>query len=207
VDKPGTPQTALRVTAIGAARTTPDYPALQVMNAALGGMFSSRINNNLREDKGYSYGVFSQFRYDRTPGPFVIAGSVRLDVTGAAVREILKEVRGMREQPLPAAELAAARASQVLSLPGQFETNSAIGASLAETFVFGLPLDYYNRLPAQFAGVTADQVRGAARKYLVPERMIVVAVGDRAKIVPQLRKLKLGPAEVRDTDGQLLRGD
>jgi zinc protease len=203
VDKPGAPQTALRVTGIAAARNTPDYPALQVMNAALGGLFSSRINNNLREEKGYSYGVFSQFRYDRTPGPFVIAGSVRNDVSGPSVVEIFKEVRAMRERPMPAAELAGARASQVLSLPSQFETNNGVGASLAETFVFGLPLDYYSRLPAQYARVSADEVQAAARKYLAPEQMVVVAVGDRAKIAPQLERLKLGPAEVRDTDGQL----
>jgi zinc protease len=203
VDKPGTPQTALRVTTIGAARTTPDYPALQVMNAALGGLFSSRINNNLREEKGYSYGVFSQFRYDRTPGPFVIAGSVRTDVTGPSVTEIFKEVRAIRERPMASGELASARNSQILSLPGRFETNSGIGDSLAETYMFDLPPDYYSRLPAQFARVTARQAQAAARKYLAPEQMVVVAVGDRAKIGPQLQALKLGPTEVRDTDGQL----
>jgi zinc protease len=204
VDKPGTPQTALRVATIAAARDTPDYPALQVMNAALGGLFSSRINNNLREDKGYSYGVFSQFRYDRTPGPFTIAGSVRTDVTGPSVGEIFKEVAALREKPLPALELAGARASQVLSLPGRFETNAGIGGALAETFVFGLPLDYHSRLPAQFEQVNAGAVLAAARKYLAPERMVVVAVGDRKQITSQLDALKLGPPELRDTDGQLV---
>jgi zinc protease len=203
VDKPGTPQTALRVSSIAAARKTPDYPALEVMNAALGGLFSSRINNNLREQKGYSYGIFSSFRYDRTPGPFSIAGSVRTDVTGPAVAEIFKEVRAMREQPMKPDELASARDSQLLSLPALFETNETVGATLSELFVFGLPDDYYQLLPAQFAAVTAQQAMQAARKYLVPERMVVVAVGDRAKIAPQLGALKLGPAEVRDSDGQL----
>jgi zinc protease len=205
VDKPGAPQTALRVTAIAAARTTPDYPALEVMNAALGGLFSSRINQDLREAKGYSYGVSSQFRYDRTPGPFIIAGSVRTDVTGPSVAAILKQVQGMREQPMGSAELAGARNSQVLSLPERFETNEGIGASLADTFVYGLPLDYYSRLPAQFARVTAQEALAAARKYLAPERMVVVAVGDRAKIAPQLDALKLGAPELRDSDGQPLR--
>jgi zinc protease len=204
VDKPGAPQTALRVTAIGVPRTTPDYPALEVMNAALGGLFSSRINNKLREQKGYSYGMFSHFRYDRTPGYFAIAGSVRTDVTGPSVAAILDEVRAIRERPLPPEELLGARNSQVLSLPGQFETNDGIGASLAETWVYDLPLDYYVHLPAQFAQVTARQVQAAARSHLLPEQMIVVAVGDRAKIAPQLRALKLGPVEVRDSDGQPL---
>jgi zinc protease len=204
VDKPGAPQTALRVSSIAATRKSPDYPALQVMNAALGGLFSSRINQDLREEKGYSYGMFSQFRYDRTPGPFIIAGSVRTDVTGASVAEIFRQLQAMREGPLPAAELAGARNSQVLSLPGQFETNEGIGAALADTFVFDLPLDYYSHLPAQFAQVTAQEALAAARKYLVPAQMVVVAVGDRARIAPQLDALKLGEPELRDTDGQPL---
>ncbi|GAB3427586.1 insulinase family protein [Massilia solisilvae] len=204
VDKPGAAQTALRVTAIAAERSTPDYPALEVMNAALGGLFSSRINNNLREQKGYSYGMFSQFRYDRTPGPFSIAGSVRTDVTGPSVSEIFKEVARMRDEPMAGTELAGARNSQILSLPVQFETNESIGASLADLFVFGLPADYYQQLPARYAAVTAQQAQQAARKYLVPEKMVVVAVGDRAKIAPQLDALKLGAPELRDSDGQSL---
>ena len=203
VDKPGAPQTALRVTTIAAARRTPDYPAMQVMNAALGGLFSSRINLNLREEKGYSYGVFSAFRYDRTPGPFTIAGSVRTDVTGLSVAEIFKEVDGMRAKPLPAAELAGARDSQVYSLPGQFETNSGIVASLAETYVFDLPADYWRTLPDRYRAVTAAQVQAAAQTWLKPDRLKVIAVGDRAAIVPQLQKLGLGEPEVRDADGQV----
>jgi zinc protease len=203
VDKPGAPQTALRVTRIATNRKTPDYPALQVMNAALGGLFSSRINLNLREDKGYSYGVFSSFRYDRTPGPFVIAGSVRTDATGASIAEIFKEVRAIRSKPLPPGELAGARDAQVYSLPGQFETNSAIGASLAETYVFDLPANYWRTLPDRFRAVTAPQVQAAAQTWLKPERLKVIAVGDSAKILPQLQKLGLGQPEIRDTDGQL----
>lgn len=204
VDKPGAAQTALRITTIGAARTTPDYPSLEVMNAALGGLFSSRINNNLREQKGYSYGMFSQFRYDRTPGPFAVAGSVRTDVTGPSVAEIFKEVARMRSEPMGEKELAGARNSQVLSLPGQFETNDGISASLADLFVFGLPDDYYQQLPGRLAAVTARQAQSAAQKYLAPAQMVVVAVGDRAKILPQLDVLKLGKTELRDSDGQLV---
>lgn len=203
VDKPGAPQTALRVTTIAAARRTPDYPAMQVMNAALGGLFSSRINLNLREEKGYSYGVFSTFRYHRTPGPFAIAGSVRTDVTGPSVAEIFKEVNGMRARPLPGPELAGARDSQVYSLPGRFETNSGIGDSLAETYIFDLPADYWRTLPERLRAVTAAQVQAAAQTYLKPEQLKVIAVGDRAAILPQLQKLGLGQAEVRDADGQV----
>jgi zinc protease len=203
VDKPGAPQTALRVSNVAAARKTPDYPAMQVMNAALGGLFSSRINLDLREEKGYSYGVFSSFRYNRAPGPFIIAGSVRTDVTGPSVSEIFKQVNGMRDRPLPARELAGARDSQVYSLPGQFETNSGIGASLAETYVFGLPQDYWRTLPDQFRRVTAAQVQAVAKKYLDPEQMKVIAVGDQKAMLQQLNTLGLGEPELRDADGQL----
>jgi zinc protease len=166
-------------------------------------MFSSRLNNNLRETKGYTYGIYSAFRYDRTPGPFIIAGSVERDATGASVREIFREIEGVRDAPLPAAELEAARDAQVLSLPGQFETSAEIGASLAEIFVYDLPLDYYTRLPGQLSSVTASEVQAAARTWLAPEKMKVVAVGDRKRILPQLQPLGLGAVEVRDNDGQL----
>jgi zinc protease len=203
VDKPGAPQTALRLGLPGPPRKTPDYPALQVMNAALGGLFSSRINLNLRETKGWSYGMFSGFRYHRTPGTFAVAGSVRTDVTGASVAEIVKEVRAIGNRALPAAELAGARDAQVYSLPGQFDTNSAIGASLAETFVFDLPPDYWRKLPDQLRQVTAPQVLGAARTWLRPEHLIVTAVGDRAQIAPQFKTLGLGQPEIRDAEGQV----
>ena len=203
VHKDDASQTALQVTLLGAERKTPDFAALEVMNAALGGLFTSRINNSLREEKGYTYGVYSHFDYRRTPGPFEIAGSVRANATGASVAEIIKQVKAMRDQPLPAAELENARNAQVLSLPGHFDTNEGIGASMANLFAYDLPLDYYSTLARQFAGVTAEQVQAAARKYLVPEKLVVIAVGDRKKIEPQLKKLKLGVIEVRDVEGKL----
>lgn len=203
VDKPGAGQTAVRVTSLGAARSTPDYAALEVMNAALGGLFTSRINNEVREEKGYSYGMFSQFRYDRTPGPFAIAGSVRADATGAAVAAVLAQVKAIAAAPLSPAELDHARNAEVLSLPARFETNQASGASLADSFIFGLPLDYYQGLAAQYARVDAEQVQAVARRYLVPDQMVVVAVGARAIVAPQLERLKLGKVALRDTEGQV----
>ena len=205
VHKDDASQTALQVTLLGADRASPDYAALEVMNAALGGLFTSRINTNLREEKGYSYGVYSQFDYRRTPGPFEIVGSVRTSATGAAVAEIFKEVKAMREQLLPAAELENARNAQVLSLPGHFETNEGIGASFAALFAYDLPLDYYSTLADKYAAVTARQVQDVAQRYLKPEKLIVVAVGDRRKIEPQLRKLKLGAIEVHTPDGDTLK--
>jgi zinc protease len=186
VDKPGAPQTALRVGLVGPDRKTPDFAPLQVMNAALGGLFTSRLNTNLREEKGYTYGVYSRFMYRRLGGPFSIAGSFRTDVTGPAVAEMFKEVDGMRERPMTAAELSNARNSQVLSLPGQFETNKSVGASMANTYIYDLGLDYYSKLPQRYASVTGAQIQAVARKYLQPSSLIVVGVGDRSKIEPQL---------------------
>jgi zinc protease len=201
VDKPGAPQTTVRVVGVGPDRKTPDFPALQVMNAGLGGLFTSRINNNLREEKGYTYGAFSGFLYHRQPGVFLVRTNVRTDVTGPAVAEIFKELHGVAGNPYSAEELKRARDSQLLSLPGQFETGAAIASSLASTYVYGLGLDYYARLPAQFRAVTGTQVESAAKKYLRPEEMVVIGVGDVAKISPELEKLKLGPIEYRDADG------
>jgi zinc protease len=207
VDKPGAPQTALNFTTMGAERKTADYPALQVMNAALGGLFTSRINSNLREQKGYTYGVRSGFSYRRMPGPFSIAGSFRTDVTGPSVVEIFKEVTAMAAKPMPPKELEGARNSQILSLPGQFETNRAIGASLSNIYVYDLGLDYYSNLAKRFAAVTAKDAQDVVRKYLKPDNMIVVGVGDKATIESQIRKLnpKLGPIEYRDADGNVLK--
>jgi zinc protease len=207
VDKPGAPQTALNFTTMGAERKTADYPALQVMNAALGGLFTSRLNNNLREQKGYTYGVRSGFSYRRMPGPFSISGSFRTDVTGPSVSEIFKEVTAMAAKSMPPKELAGARNSQILSLPGQFETNRAIGSSLSNIFVYDLGLDYYSGLAKRFAAVKAKDAQAVVRKYLKPENMIVIAVGDKATIEPQIRKLnpKLGPIEYRDADGNVLK--
>ncbi|OYO31021.1 pitrilysin family protein [Janthinobacterium sp. PC23-8] len=203
VDKPGAPQTALRLSNIAVDRKTPDYAPLQVMNAALGGLFTSRLNTNLREEKGYTYGVRSQFQYRSLPGPFSIAASVRTDVTGAAVSETVKELRAMIARPLSAKELSNARNAQVLSLPGQFDTNASVSASMASTYVYNLGLDYYTLLPQRFASVTGKQVQQVAKKYLQPEKLIVIGVGDQAKIAPQLSRLKLAPVEVRDAEGNV----
>jgi len=201
VDKPGAPQTALRVATIGVPRSTPDFPALEVMNTALGGLFSSRINMNLREEHGYTYGAGSAFRYRRGPGPFFVSTSVRTDVTGPAVREIFKEIGRMAATPLAPDELTLARDSLVRSLPGQFETSGQVLASFTNTYVYDLGLDYYQKLPSQLEAVTAAAAQDVAKRYLVPDRMVVVAVGDRAKIEPQLRDAGVGSPELRDADG------
>jgi zinc protease len=205
VDKPGAPQTAIRVATLGPARVTPDYEKIQVMNAALGGSFTSRINNNLREEKGYSYGVYSGMQYQRQSGTFAIRGSVRTDVTTPALQEIFKEVKGITSNPPDAKELSRAIGTQMLSLPGQFDTGAATAGAFASLFTNEFPLDYYSKIAQRFGAVTQSELIDMAKKYVAPENLIVVAVGDKKKIEADLAKLNLGQAEYRDADGALLK--
>ncbi len=201
VDKPTSPQTILRIGQIGVARAHADYIPLNVMNAALGGLFSSRINMNLREKHGYTYGASSAFVYRRGAGPFLVGTSVRTDVTAAAVREILYEIEQMRSSSITPEELVTAKDSISRSLPGLFETTPQGASTLAQLFVHELPLDYYRGLPDKIERVDASDVLRVAQRHLRPEEMIVVAVGDLAKIRSQLEALQFGPIECFDVDG------
>jgi zinc protease len=202
VDKPGSPQTQLRVVGIGAPRSSPDFRPLQVMNMALGGLFSSRINMNLREQHGYSYGTYSQFVFRRSAGPFQVAGGVRTDATAASVTEIFKEMQGMTATALASDELTKAKDSLANSLPGAFESSANAVNNFSNVFVYDLGLDYYTRYAQQVNAVTPDQALDVAKRYLVPNRMVVVAVGDRKAIEADLQKLNLGSLEIRDSEGK-----
>ncbi|HEY0953126.1 MAG TPA: pitrilysin family protein [Roseateles sp.] len=204
VDKPGAPQTALAVVAPGPFAGAPDTAPLKVMNAALGGLFTSRINTQLREVKGYSYGVFSGYSMGRERGQFSIQGSVRTDVTGAALADLWKEIAGMRARPMGAAELNRVRNAQLLSLPGLFDTNGAVVAGYAGNWSAGQPLATITELPGKYAAVTAAAALKAAQQHLDPKQLIVVAVGDKAKVQPQLQKLGR-KVELRDAEGGPLR--
>lgn len=206
VDKPGSPQTALAVVAPGPLAAAPDAAALKVMNAALGGLFTSRINHQLREVKGYTYGVFSGFQLGRERGQFTLQGSVRTDVTGAALADTWKEIAGMRARPMGAAELGRVRNAVLLSLPGQFDTNGAIVAGYAANWSAGLPLSAIGELPQRYAAVTAASALKAAQQHLDPRQLIVVAVGDKAQVQPQLKKLGRQVA-LRDAEGRPLTGE
>lgn len=201
VDKPGAPQTELRVAGIGAARSSPDFRALQVMNMALGGLFSSRINLNLREEHGYSYGAFSTFVFRRGAGPFVAASGVRTDTTALSVTEILSEIAGMAAEPMSTEELQKAKDAMVNSLPGAFETSLDAANSFSNIFVYDLGLDYYTQYAAQVNAVTAAQALDVARRYLVADDLVVIAVGDRSIIEADVRALDLGEVEFRDAQG------
>ena len=196
VDKPGSPQTVLALASLGASRNTPDYVPLEVMNTALGGLFSSRINMNLREEHGYTYGAFSFFQYRRGVGPFLTGGAIRTDATAPAARELFKELKRVRESELTPDELKKSKDSFSKTLVGNFETTDAISSTIGLQFVFGLPLEYYRDLPAQIAKVSSADTLRVAKEYLHPDGMIVVAAGDRAKIEPGLKELNVGEVKV-----------
>jgi zinc protease len=200
VDRPGSPQTQVRVGLVGAPRSSPDYIPLRVMNEILGGAFSSRINMNLRERHGYTYGASSQFAFRRGAGPFSAGAGVRTDVTGPAVQELLKEIQGMPSTSVTADELVLAKDAISRSLPASFETAENTVASLSSLFIYGLPMNYYSTLGDRIQAVDAAAVQTVARKYLLPDKLVVVAVGDRSKIGTAL-EAQLGPAEIRDPDG------
>jgi zinc protease len=195
IDKPGSPQTALLAFGVGLPRNSPDYAAATVMNTMLGGLFSSRINMNLREEHGYTYGAFSFFRYYRGTGPFIAGAQVRSDVTAPAVEQLFKELDGIHTKPLTDAELRLAKDSIIRSLPGDFESAGSVNEHLADLWLFNLPQDYYAKLPAQISGVTSADAQAAAAKYIHPDNLLVIAVGDKSKIESGLKDLKLGPVE------------
>ncbi|HYS69383.1 MAG TPA: pitrilysin family protein [Gemmatimonadaceae bacterium] len=204
VNLPDAPQTQLRVGLIGPPRSTPDYDALELMNTDLGGMFSSRINLNLREAHGYTYGAWSYFDYRRAGGPFMVVSGVRADVTGASVSEIMKELNRMRSAPMPPEELKLSKDSYIRSLPGNFESSGRAANNYSSAYIYGLGLDYFSKLPGRFGALTSSDALDVARRYLQMDRVRVIAVGDAAKIEPQLAALNLGPIEHRDLDGNLI---
>jgi zinc protease len=174
------------------------------MNAELGGLFSSRINMNLREAHGYTYGAGSFFGYHVAPGAFIVYSDVRTDATAPATMEVFKELRRMRDTFMAPEELKSAKDSIARSLPARFEHAAESVGTFAEIYVYDLPLDYFSLLPEKIYAVTAEQAQAAAQKYIQLDKTTVLAVGDRAKIEADMKKLNLGKAEIRDTDGKII---
>ena len=201
IDKPGAPQSSIRIGGVGVARSTKDYFALLVLNTILGGSFTSRLNQNLRETHGYTYGAFSRFDMRRAAGPFVARAEVTGSKTDSALVEFLKELRAIRDT-VPAAELEKAKRYLQLQLPGEFETTGDIARQLVPIVLYGLPLDYYNTYVQQIERVTRDDVRRAAGRYIDPGHLAVVIVGDRKSIEPTLGALHVGDVVVRDLSGK-----
>jgi zinc protease len=198
IDKPGAAQSVIVVGGPGVSRLSPDYAALVVMNTLLGESFSSRLNMNLRETKGYTYGVSSRYGWAPLPNAFRIASGVRTDVTDSSLVEIFREVRGIQDKPVDADELARGKSYVALAIPGNFETNGEIAGQLAEVSSFGLPLSSVSDFITKVNAVTAADVQRVAKKYLPANRATIVVVGDLAKVRAGVEALKLGPVTVLD---------
>lgn len=201
VDKPGSPQTSLTAWGVGVPADAPDLQAAETMNYTLGGSFGSRINMNLREVHGYTYGAFSYFSEDRGGGPFTAGSMVRTDVTTPAAKELLMELHRIQTTPPTDAELKAAKDASIQSLPGMFATTDGIGWATMSLFLYQRPLDYYAQLPAKLRALTSEDVARAAQTDLHPDQFVLLAVGDRGKIESGLKTLELGPIEYRDALG------
>jgi len=188
----GAPQTVMWFGRPLLRANDPDEIKYDVMNQVLGGMFSSRLNMNLREDKGWTYGAGSFIEARLGQGPIVAAASIMTPHTAAAVGEFFKEFEKLSTEPITDEELALAKANIVKSMPGRFETLSAMAGAASELFAYDLPLDHYMKIPAEVEAVTKDDILAAAKKALAKDGMTVVLVGDGAQIVEGVKGLGLG---------------
>jgi zinc protease len=200
VDRPGAEQSEIVLGRPGAPRSTKDYAALLVMNTILGGSFTSRLNMNLREKHGYTYGAHSRFELRRGAGPFWAGAAVKTDTTGDSVRQFLAELGRLARESVPADELKKARSVVERGLPERFQRNSGIAQLLTDLWIHDLPVTDYRDFAARVRHVTAAAVRKAARAYATPDDAAIVIVGDRKVVLPELKKVGL-EAEIRDAEG------
>jgi zinc protease len=201
IDKPAAAQSSVRIGAIGVARSTPDYFPLLVMNTVLGVPFTSRLMQNLRETHGYTYGARSRFDMRRDAGPFTASAEIVTAKTDSALIEFMKELRAIRDT-VPQAELQKAKRYLQLMLPSLFETTGDIAFQLTPLAVHSLPLDFYNTYVQQIERVTQADVQRVARKYINPDQLLIVVVGDRKQIEVGIGKLGMGEVLIRDMYGR-----
>ena len=203
IDRPQAVQSEIRVGHIGVPRSCEDYFPIAVMNAIFGGVFNSRINLNLRERHGYTYGARSQFAFRRQAGPFVIAAPVRNEVTRESVSEMLLELRRIRTGDIEDRELDDVKSYLMGVFPATVQTASDIAGRLVDMELYGLPEDYFDRYRENIAAVTKDEITRVAHKYLDPDRVLVVIVGNAAQIRDPLGSLGF-PMHEMDIDGNML---
>ena len=205
VDKPGAAQSTFALGKLGPARNTPDYFALQVMNTMLGGMFQSRLNANIREEKAYSYGVSSNFAYGKGPGAFRTGGDIVTEKSDAALMEFMKELRGiLGARPVTDEELTVAKEALIQRLPGTFASVSSINSALTMLWTQNLPDDYYQQYAKSIAAITKDDVVQVAKKYIDIDRLAIVIVGDRSAIEAPLKATGIAPIALYDIEGNAL---
>ena len=198
VDKAGAPQSSIRLGLVGIERKNPDYYRALVMNQILGGTFK-RLTLNLRETKGWTYGVASMFEARRAPGPWTAGGEFVSNHTADSVTEILREISVLRSDEVGDKELKDSKDEIIRAFPARFATANQVAAQMAALAVYDLPDKELQTFSARIASVTAADVRKTAQKYLHPDNLVIVVVGDRASVEPSLRRI--GEVELRDLDG------
>jgi predicted Zn-dependent peptidase len=202
IDKPGAAQSQIRIGWVGVPRSTPDYATLEVLNTVLGGSFTSRLNQNLRETHGYSYGASSAFDTRLSAGPFFAAAGVQTDKTAEALREFFNEFVGILK-PIPGEEINKAKNYVALGFPAEFETAGDLARKVEEQIIYSLSDEYYPSFVRAVTQVTAAEAGKAAARYVQPDKFAVVVVGDRKVIEPGIRALNLGPIEVMTVEQAL----
>jgi zinc protease len=202
VDKAGAPQSSIRLGLVGIERKNPDYYRALVMNQILGGTFK-RLTLNLRETKGWTYGVASMFEARRAPGPWTTGGEFVANHTADSVTEILKEISALRSDEVGESELKDTKDEILRAFPARFATANQVAAQMAALAVYDLPDKELQTFTARIGSVTAADVRRTAQKYLRPDNLVIVVVGDRASIEASLRRI--GEVELRDLDGTPLK--
>ncbi|MEM7676311.1 MAG: pitrilysin family protein [Myxococcota bacterium] len=196
VNKPRTPQTFTLMGRPMFARGHPDETRVWLANSVFGGTFGSRLNMNLREGKGYTYGANSVVSFRTGTGALIAYAALRQDATAPGLAEMFSELKGLNTRPPNPEEVADAKTGRIRSLTGQFQSLGASTGAASALFVYDLPLDYFSQLPGKYDAVSLDHVQAAARKYFQPDVMAVLMIGDAPAILPALKKAGLGPIEV-----------
>jgi zinc protease len=203
VARPGSVQTSLRVGSQSIERTDPDYDALTVANRVLGGGPTGRLFMHLREDKGYTYGAYSNFGATRVVGSWTASTDVRSEVTDPALTDLIDEIRQMREMPVPEKELADTKKALIAGFALSLESPNAILQLYQDRYIYKLPADYWDTYPARIDAITAADVQRVAKKYWAPDKLQIVAVGDASKVEPALKKL--GTVQSFDAEGKPIK--
>jgi len=203
IDRPTAVQSEIRIGHIGIARSTEDYFALSVMNALLGGVFNSRINLNLREKHGYTYGARSMFAFRRQAGPFVVSAPVRNEVTRESVTEVLAELRRIRTGDVETVELEDTKNYLMGSFPSTVQSAGDIAGRLVDMELYDLPTDYFDRYRENIGAISKSDVEHVAQKYIDPESVIIVIVGNASQIREPLGTLGM-PIHELDIEGMAI---
>lgn len=202
VDRPGSQQSIIVAGHVALPKANPDELAITTMNNILGGVFTSRLNLNLREDKHWSYGVFSFLAEAQGQRPFISISPVQTDKTKESIIEVAKELKQVLDsKPITQEEFTKDQTNQVLELPGSWETNARVLNSILNIVRYGYADDYYKKYANEVRNLKLDQVNAAARKVIQPDKLVWLIVGDRSKIEAGIRELNLGEMKVLDVDG------